>query len=259
MTLELFKLWFIPISLFDIVDILLVSWIFYTLYRYFQNTRAGQMLVGIVIILVVSLIARLLNMSALSWLMRQLQTVMVVAFVILFQPELRRLLIYIGQTPVIRGLFRVTGNRTIDAVVGAAQELSSHGWGGLIVLQRDSGLRSYKERGTAIRAEVSQELLISIFNPTSPLHDGAVIIQNDVIEAAQCILPLSESETLAPDMGTRHRAALGLTEESDAVVVVVSEEKGQISLSIDGQLNINLDEMDLHGLLNKYVFVGSGE
>ncbi|MCH7575202.1 MAG: TIGR00159 family protein, partial [Candidatus Marinimicrobia bacterium] len=119
MKLELFKIGFIPISLFDIIDILLVSWIFYTLYRYFQNTRAGQMLVGIIIILVVSLIARLLNMSALSWLMRQLQTVMVVAFVILFQPELRRLLVYIGQTPVIRGLFRVTGNRTIDAVVGA--------------------------------------------------------------------------------------------------------------------------------------------
>ena len=259
MKLELFRIGFIPISLFDIVDILLVSWIFYTLYRYFQNTRAGQMLVGIVIILIVSLIARLLNMSALSWLMRQLQTVMVVAFVILFQPELRRLLIYIGQTPVIRGLFRVTGNRTIDAVVGAAFSLSSHGWGGLMVLQRDSGLRSYKERGTALRAEVSEELLISIFNPSAPLHDGAVIIQNEVIEAAQCILPLSESETLDPNMGTRHRAALGLTEESDALVVVVSEEKGQISMAIDGQLHVDLDEADLRGLLNKLVFVGSGE
>ena len=259
MKLELFKIGFIPISLFDIIDILLVSWIFYTLYRYFQNTRAGQMLVGIIIILVVSLIARLLNMSALSWLMRQLQTVMVVAFVILFQPELRRLLVYIGQTPVIRGLFRVTGNRTIDAVVGAAFSLSDHRWGGLIVLQRDSGLRSYKERGTAIRAEVSLELLVSIFNPTSPLHDGAVIIQNDVLEAAQCILPLSESETLDPEMGTRHRAALGLTEESDALVVVVSEEKGQISLAIDGQLHVSLDEADLLGLLNKFVFVGSAE
>jgi len=259
MKLELFKLGFIPISLFDVIDILLVSWIFYTLYRYFQNTRAGQMLVGIVVILGISLVARLLNMSALSWLMRQLQTVMVVAFVILFQPELRRLLIYIGQTPVIGGIFRVTGNRTIDAVVGAAMELTKTKWGGLIVLQRDAGLRPYKERGTSLRAEVSAELLISIFNPASPLHDGAVIIQNDVIDAAQCILPLSESETLAPDMGTRHRAALGLTEESDALVVVVSEEKGQISLAIDGQLRRNLEEADLRGLLNRYLFVGSGE
>lgn len=259
MKLELFKLGFIPISLFDVIDILLVSWIFYTLYRYFQNTRAGQMLVGIVVILGISLVARLLNMSALSWLMRQLQTVMVVAFVILFQPELRRLLIYIGQTPLIGGIFRVTGNRTIDAVVGAAIELTRTKWGGLIVLQRDAGLRPYKERGTALRAEVSAELLISIFNPTSPLHDGAVIIQNDVIDAAQCILPLSESETLAPDMGTRHRAALGLTEESDALVVVISEEKGQISLAIDGQLRRNLDEADLRGFLNRYLFVGSGE
>ena len=259
MNLDLFKIGFIPISLFDIIDILLVAWVFYTLYRYFQNTRAGQMLVGIVIILGVSLVARLLNMSALSWLMRQLQTVMVVAFVILFQPELRRLLIYIGQTPVIRGIFRVSGSRAIDAVAEPALALVKAKWGGLIVMQRDSGLRSYKERGTAVRAEVSADLLISIFNPTSPLHDGAVIIQNDIIEAAQCILPLSESETLGPSIGTRHRAALGLTEESDALVVVVSEEKGQISLAIDGQLRRNLDEADLRGLLNKYVFVGSGE
>jgi len=257
--MELFKIGFLPITLFDIIDILVVSWIFYALYRYFQNTRAGQMLVGLVILLVITLLARLLNMSALSWLMRQVQTVWVVAFVILFQPELRRMLIYIGQTPVIRGIFRVTGNRTIDAVVEAGQQLAERKWGGLIVLQRDSGLRLYKERGTALRAEVSRELLVSVFNPESPLHDGAVIIQNDIIEAAQCILPLSESETLDPDMGTRHRAALGLTEESDALVVVISEEKGQVSLAIDGHFHRNLDEADLRGLLNRYVFVSGGE
>lgn len=259
MNLELFKLGFLPISLFDILDIMLVSWIFYTLYKYFQNTRAGQMLVGLVILLVITMLARLLNMSALSWLMRQVQTVWVVAFVILFQPELRRLLIYIGQTPVIRGIFRVTGSRTIDAIVEACQELAQRKWGGLIVVQRDSGLRSYKDKGTALAAEVSPELLISIFNPAAPLHDGAVIIQNEIIEAAQCILPLSESETLDPDMGTRHRAALGLTEESDALVVVVSEESGQIALAIDGHFRRNLDGTDLQGLLNKYIFVSGGE
>ncbi len=259
MNLELFKLGFMPISLFDILDIVLVSWIFYTLYKYFQNTRAGQMLVGLVILLVITMLARLLNMSALSWLMRQVQTVWVVAFVILFQPELRRLLIYIGQTPVIRGIFRVTGSRTIDAIVEACQELAQRKWGGLIVVQRDSGLRSYKDKGTALAAEVSPELLISIFNPAAPLHDGAVIIQNEIIETAQCILPLSESETLDPDMGTRHRAALGLTEESDALVVVVSEEKGQVSLAIDGHFRRNLDAADLRGLLNKYIFVSGGE
>ena len=259
MNLELFKLGFMPISAFDILDIILVSWIFYTLYKYFQNTRAGQMLVGLVILLVITLVARLLNMSALSWLMRQVQTVWVVAFVILFQPELRRLLIYIGQTPVIRGIFRVTGSRTIDAIVVACQELAQRNWGGLIVVQRDSGLRSYKDRGTTLAAEVSPELLISIFNPAAPLHDGAVIIQNEIIETAQCILPLSESETLDPGMGTRHRAALGLTEESDALVVVVSEESGQIALAIDGHFRRNLDGTDLRGLLNKYIFVSGGE
>ncbi|MFC1618691.1 diadenylate cyclase CdaA [Candidatus Neomarinimicrobiota bacterium] len=259
MNFELFHIGYLPISLFDILDIVVVTFIFYTLYKYFQNTRAGQMLVGLVILLVVTLVARLLNMNALSWLMRQVQTVWVVAFVILFQPELRRLLIYLGQTPVIRGIFRITGSRTIDAVVESSQELSKRQWGGLMALQRDSGLRSYKEKGKPLRAEVSKELLVSIFNPGSPLHDGAVVIQNEIVEAAQCILPLSESETLGSDVGTRHRAALGLTEESDALVVVVSEETGQISLAIDGTLHRNLDEADLRGLLNRYIFVSAGD
>ncbi len=259
MKFEIFRIGFLPISLFDIVDILAVSFVFYTLYKYFQNTRAGQMLVGLVLLLVLTLVARLLNMNAFSWLMRQVQTVWVVAFVILFQPELRRLLIYIGQTPVIRGIFRVTGSRVIDAVVDGSLELARRKWGGLMVLQRDSGLRSYKEKGMPLRAEVSKELLVSIFNPGSPLHDGAVIIQNEIVEAVQCILPLSESDTLDPDMGTRHLAALGLTEESDALVVVVSEESGQLSLAIDGHFHRNLDEADLRGLLNKYIFVSSGD
>lgn len=259
MNLELFKIGFLPISLFDILDILVVSWIFYKLYKYFENTRAGQMLLGLVMLLIVTSMARFLNMSALSWLMRQVQTVWVVTFVILFQPELRRLLIYIGRTRLVSGIFRVTGTRTIDGVVAAALELSRRKWGGLLVIQRDSGLRSYKEKGTALTAEVSQELLISIFNPSSPLHDGAVIIQNDIIEAAQCILPLSESETLHPSMGTRHRAALGLTEETDAVVVVISEENRQISVAMEGKFTRNIEEADLRGILNEHVFVSGGE
>lgn len=259
MNLELFKIGFLSISLFDVLDILVVSWIFYKLYKYFENTRAGQMLLGLVMLLIVTSMARLLNMSALSWLMRQVQTVWVVTFVILFQPELRRLLIYIGRTRLVSGIFRVTGTRTIDGVVAAALELSRRKWGGLLVIQRDSGLRSYKEKGTALTAEVSQELLISIFNPSSPLHDGAVIIQNDIIEAAQCILPLSESETLHPSMGTRHRAALGLTEETDAVVVVISEENRQISVAMEGKFTRNIEEADLRGILNEHVFVSGGE
>ncbi len=259
MNLDLFHIGFLPITIFDLLDIIIVSWIFYTLYRYFQGTRAGQMLVGLVLLVIITLAARLLNMNALSWLMRTVQTVWVVAFVILFQPELRRLLVYVGQIPVVRGFFRVSGNRSIDAVVEASLELARRGWGALLVLQRDSSLRAYKEQGTALHAEVSRELLISIFNPTSPLHDGAVILQNEVVEAAQCILPLSESELLDPDMGTRHRAALGLTEESDALVVVISEETGQISVAVEGHFHRRLDEADLRGHLNRYILVSSGE
>ncbi len=128
MNLDLFRIGFLPISILDILDILIVSWIFYTLYRYFQGTRAGQMLVGLVLLIVITLFARLLNMNALSWLMRTVQTVWVVAFVILFQPELRRLLVYVGQIPVVRGLFRVTGSRSIDAVVEASMEMARRGW-----------------------------------------------------------------------------------------------------------------------------------
>ncbi|MEE9466553.1 MAG: diadenylate cyclase CdaA [Candidatus Neomarinimicrobiota bacterium] len=259
MNLDVFRIGFLPISIFDILDILIVSWIFYTLYRYFQGTRAGQMLVGLVLLVVITLVARLLNLNALSWLMRTVQTVWVVAFVILFQPELRRLLVNVGQIPVVRGFFRVSGNRSINAVVEASLELARRGWGALMVLQRDSSLRVYKDQGTALHAEISRELLISIFNPTSPLHDGAVIIQNEVVEGAQSILPLSESEILDPDMGTRHRAALGLTEESDALVVVVSEETAQISLAVEGIFHRHLDEADLRGHLNRYILVSSRE
>ncbi|MCK4577403.1 MAG: diadenylate cyclase CdaA [Candidatus Marinimicrobia bacterium] len=259
MNLELFKVGFVPVSLFDVIDIMIVSWLFYVLYQYFKNTRAGQMLLGLIVLVVVSLLARLLNLNALSWLMRMVQTVWVVAFVILFQPELRRLLVYIGQMPIIRGLLRGAGDQTIDAVVNGAFELAARGWGGLMVIQRDSGLRVYKENGISLHADISRELLISLFNPASPMHDGAAIIQNEVVETAKSILPLSESETVAVDMGTRHRAALGLTEESDALVVVVSEEKRQVSLAVDGHFHRDLDEADLRGHLNRLVSISGGE
>ena len=156
--------------------------------------------------------------------MGNLQTIWAIAFVIIFQPELRRILIYLGQSRFIRRFLSESKSKTIEAVIEASRELVRRKWGGLFVLVREVGLKPIKERATPINAEVSASLLVSIFNPGSPLHDGAVLIQNDIIEAAGCILPLSDSPDLDPQMGTRHRAALGISEESDAVVVVVSEE-----------------------------------
>lgn len=257
--MTLFRIGFLTITLIDIIDILLVTWLFVMLYHYFKGTRAGHMLVGLIIILVASFLSRAIGMRGMVWIADLFRTVWVVAFVILFQPELRRLLIHLGRTPFFRRLFRVGTSTTIDAVVEASESLRSRGWGGLIVLQRDTGLKSLKEGGIPIKAEVTAPLLVSIFNPQGPLHDGAVIIENDIVEAAQCILPLTESESVDPEMGTRHRAALGISEETDVIAVTVSEEKKRISVAMKGVFHLNLDEFALRRLLNENLFIGSGE
>lgn len=252
--MELFSIGFITVTIWDIVDIGIVYYIFYKLYQFFKGSRAAQMLVGLVVILLITFFARVLNLQSLSWLASNLQTVWVIAFVIIFQPELRRILIYIGQSRLLRRIFREPGSKTIDAVVEATQELIRRKWGGLLVLPREASLRLIKENAIEINAKVSASLLVSIFNPGSPLHDGAVIIQNDIIEAAGCILPLSQSTDLDPQLGTRHRAALGISEESDAVVVVVSEETQKVSVAHQGVFYRNVDEDMLRSLLNRLLF-----
>tara|TARA_A100001011_G_scaffold241370_1_gene249400 strand:- start:9602 stop:10378 length:777 start_codon:yes stop_codon:yes gene_type:complete len=255
-----FKLGFLTVTLIDLIDIILVTWVFFKVYQYFKDTRAGQMLVGLVILLISSFIFNSIGLSAMSWLVNQFQTVWVVAFVILFQPEIRRLLIYIGQTRFFQRIFRMGTSRSLEAIVEASLQLSAKKWGGLIVIQRETGLRSYKEAGIQLKAEVSTPLLMSIFNPESPMHDGAVILQNTLLEASSCILPLTESQMVLPEMGTRHRAALGITEESDAIVVVISEERGTISTAENGRFtNLEMDEMKLRRYLNERLFVSSGD
>ena len=256
----LFQIGFLTITLIDIIDLLLVSWLFFKIYIYFKGTRAGQMLAGLIFLMLSSFLFNAFGLSASSWLVNQFQTVWVVAFVILFQPELRRLLIYVGQTRFFQKIFRVGTSRTILSIVEASIQLQERHWGGLIVIQRETALRSYKEQGTQLKAEVTAPLLVSIFNPTSPLHDGAVIIQNDIIDAAACILPLTESSMVDPEMGTRHRAALGISEETDAIVVLISEEKARISVVEDGRIaHINVDEIGLRKYLNDRMFIASGD
>ena len=258
--MTLFKLGVLTVTLIDLIDIILVTWVFYKVYQYFKDTRAGQMLIGLVILLISSFIFNSFGLSAMSWLVNQFQTVWVVAFVILFQPEIRRLLIYIGQTRFFQRIFRMGTSRSLEAIVDASLQLSEKKWGALIVIQRETGLRSYKEAGIQLKAEVSAPLLMSIFNPESPMHDGAVIMQNTLLEAAGCILPLTESQMILPEMGTRHRAALGITEESDAIVVVISEERGTIITAENGRFtNMDMDEMKLRRYLNERLFISSGD
>lgn len=260
MPLLIIQIGFLNITIIDIIDIVIVTWIFYKIYVYFRDTRAGQMLVGLIIILFASFLFNALELSGTSWLVNQFQTVWVVAFVILFQPELRRLLIYIGQTRFIRTIFRMGKSRTVQSIAEVTNELKQRGWGALIVIQRETGLRSYKETGTSLKAEVTTPLLLSIFNPTSPLHDGAVIIQNDILDAAGCILPLTESSMVDPEMGTRHRAALGISEETDAIVIVVSEEKQHVSMADNGRfIKVDMDEMELRRNLDQKLFLSSSD
>ncbi|MFL3005483.1 MAG: diadenylate cyclase CdaA [Candidatus Neomarinimicrobiota bacterium] len=255
-----FKVGFLTITIIDIIDIVLVTWIFFKVYQYFKETRAGQMLIGLIILLISSFIFNSLDLVAMSWLLNQFQTVWVVAFVILFQPEIRRLLIYVGQTRFFQTIFRMGTSRSLESIVEASLNMSEKRWGALIVIQRETGLRSYKEAGIQLKAEVSTPLLLSIFNPNSSMHDGAVILQNTLIEAAGCILPLTESQMVSPEMGTRHRAALGITEESDALVVVISEERGTISIAENGRFtSLDIDEMELRRYLNDRLFISSGD
>lgn len=238
----LFKIGFLPITFIDLIDVLIVTLLIYKLYQFLKGSVAIRMFIGLLLILLFSVIGDLFNMSALSWIMSGLKTVWLLAFVIVFQPELRRLLIYLGQNKLIQKIVRVGDLNFTDQVVNTALDLSKKNYGALIVILRDMGLKNIIETGLMIQAKLSDQLLSSVFIPRSPLHDGAVIVQDDIIVAAKCLLPLSQNPDLDPSLGTRHRAALGLSEQSDAFIVVVSEETGMISYAENGKLIRGLTE-----------------
>lgn len=236
--MELFKIGFLTVKIVDIIDILIVAYVFYKLYTVMRGTIASQIFFALLLIIGLSFIAQLLNMQALGWLLGRLTEIWVIAFIILFQPELRRLLSLIGKRGSTSLFGKINVKENIKEITGACIELQNRGWGGLIVIARTTGLQNIVETGELIQAKINQELLLSIFNPRSPLHDGAVIIQNDKIEAARCLLPLSEIHIIKNrSLGTRHRAALGISEASDALAIVVSEETQHISLAENGKLS----------------------
>lgn len=251
--ITLFQIGFLKVTLIDVLDVILIAFILYGLYQFLRGTRALQMAVGLIIILLVSALVNLFNLSGMVWIFSNLKTIWLVAFVIVFQPELRRLLLNIGQLPLIRKFIVVRGTLAIDEIVKASVELANRGYGALIVITKNSGLRRVIETGQILQSEISVPLIVSIFNPISPLHDGAIVIQNDLIEAAKCLLPLSESTKLESWLGTRHRAAMGLSEESDAVIIVISEETRRISVAMDGLLHRNLDEKELSELIEESI------
>jgi len=235
--------------LLDVFDVLLVALLFYRVLLLVRGTRAAQMFIGLALLMIGSIAASILQLDALNWILSNLKTVWVIAFVILFQPELRRALASLGQNRVFRSFVRTDSQGPISEIVTACVRLAEQGHGALIVIEREAELRTYEETGTRIDSRVTAELLETIFTPPTPLHDGAVIVRGNVLVAAGCILPLTTDPRLAATVGTRHRAALGLAEETDAVVIVVSEETHTISLAIDGKLRLRLDPLSLRSEL----------
>lgn len=242
--MTLFKI--IEIGPLDIIEIGLVSYILYRLYQLMRGTIAVQISLGLGALYLIQVLVSALNMTILPRLFEYISGVFVLAIIIIFQPEIRRLLLMLGQNPLIRRFVNPAAQEeVISETVAAVEEMSGNHIGALIAFQRSSGLRNYIETGAQLHAEPSRDLLLAIFHGKNPLHDGAVIIRNQKIEAARCILPVSTSMKLSPQMGLRHRAAVGLSEQTDAFVVVVSEETGNISVARDGALisNLTVDEL----------------
>jgi diadenylate cyclase len=236
--MELFKVGFLSITLADVIDIALVSFIAYRVYMAMRGTIAMQILVGLLLVLVSSFLAQALGLKAMSSILKTLTDLWVITFIILFQPELRRLLVLVGRSPLVRIFLKLDVDESIEEVVAAVTELSRRKMGALMVFTRATGIRLVIESGTKLEAVVSRALLLSIFNPRSPLHDGAVIIKDRMIESARCTLPLSALTAWeGTDLGTRHRAGLGISEQADVVVVIVSEETGTVSVAENGALS----------------------
>jgi diadenylate cyclase len=237
----------------DAIDVLVVAIVVYNLLLLIRGTRAVQMLLGIVFVGIVYYLARIIELPTLQRMLESLLIVLPFAIIVLFQQEMRRALASFGRNP----LWGLTKQQKVVASFGdivlAATTLSSRRIGALIVIERLQGLRTYVENGIPLDAALSYDLLINVFTPDTPLHDGAVIVQDDRIAAAACFLPLTPNPELSKELGTRHRAALGITEETDAVAVIVSEESGTISVCFDGEMVRDLDGKSLRNSLYKYL------
>ncbi len=224
-----------------VLDIVVVAVIIYQLLVFIKGTRAVQMALGLALIVVFFYFSRWIALETVSWMVTNILPYFVFVIIVIFQHEIRRALVRFGQAPLFGGFSTINRNEFYDEIVLAVKTLATNQTGALIVIERDIGLKTYIESGIALDAALSYDLLVSIFNPSVPLHDGAVIIQNRRIAAGACFLPLTVKPRLSKELGTRHRAAIGVTEETDAVAIVVSEETGAISFAHDGEMERYLD------------------
>ena len=238
----------------DVVDILVVSVLIYELLTLIRGTRAVQMGLGAGVFVALFYLSRWGRLETVNWLIRNLAGYVVFAGIVLFQADIRRALAHLGRAQFFRYFAKAeSAEESIEEIVMATGMLSAQRIGAIIAVERQIGLRNYVEGGIPLDAELTYDLLLSVFQPKSPLHDGAVIIQDDRIAAAACFLPLTVHPRLSKELGSRHRAAIGLTEENDSIAVVVSEETGAISLVVDGQIERGLDADALRARLRSLV------
>ncbi|WP_174735110.1 diadenylate cyclase CdaA [Mesobacillus harenae] len=236
----------------NIVDILLVWFVIYKLIAIVRGTKAVQLLKGIFVILITKFISDSFELNTLSWMMEQAMIWGVLAIIIIFQPELRRALEQLGRGRLFaRTAFQEEDeeDKTVQAIMKATDYMAKRRIGALISVERETGMSEYIETGIQLHSKISAELLINIFIPNTPLHDGAVIIQKNQVAAAACYLPLSESPFISKELGTRHRAALGISEVTDSITIIVSEETGNISLTKNGELHRDLNQESFRDLL----------
>jgi diadenylate cyclase len=233
----------------DLVDVILMSIIVYRLLLLIKGTKAAHMLIGLGVLLVASLLSAYFEIYTVDWMIQSFWAQIVIAIIILFQPEIRRALAQMGETQLFRTLTSAEELKSLEEIVRATIALANRNIGAIIAIERDTSLRDFVEIGTPLDAKVSREVLLSVFHPTSPIHDGAVVIKGNRILAAGCFLPITMSSDISKALGTRHRAALGLSEETDAVVLIVSEETGTVSMALNGKLETHLDMGALRDIL----------
>jgi len=240
--MELFHVSFLKFTLIDLIDVALVAFLFYRLLILMKGTRSVQIVIGLILLFVISFLAFWFRLEGLKWLISNIATVGIIVLVIVFQPELRTALAQIGHSQLFRLFFKYEKEKTLDELVKTAVRLSQLRYGGLLVLAREIGLKNFMDTGKPINAVVSADLLVTIFTPYTPLHDGAAIIQGDYVVAVACTLPLTMNPRYSQLFGMRHKAAIGVTEESDAIAIAVSEETGKISVAFKGVLYEDVDK-----------------
>jgi len=234
----------------DAIDIGIVAFLIYSLIELIRGTRAARMLVGLGVVVLIYLSSRVFDLYTLNWILDNFLSSVLLVIVVIFQHDIRRALVQVGSRPFFASDHRLAG-QDLEEIIRAVVTMASRRIGGLIVFERETGLNEFIEGGTNLDAQISKELILSIFVTASPIHDGALIVRKSRVTAAACFLPLTTNPNVSKTLGTRHRAAIGITEESDAVVVAVSEEDGGISLVVDGRITRDLDAGTLRGTLQK--------